>query len=90
MHITIYTRYNCIKCEDLIEDKLKNSYSYTEEVINGNIKSMQDFKKHGFKYVPAIVVKNEKGRVMAKGENLNPEKFEKVVERAIDRIRGER
>lgn len=81
MHITVYTRLNCNKCEELIEEKIRSSFSYTQETINANYQSKRDFVKHGFKYVPAIVIRSEDGEILVKEDNVSFNKFDSLIDK---------
>lgn len=81
MHITIYIRNNCNKCEELIDEKLHTTFSYTREVIDSNYQSKMDFSRYGFKYVPAIVIRNEDGEILAKEDNVSFDKFDSLIDK---------
>lgn len=80
MHITIYTRQNCGKCEDLIDEKIKETFSFTKQVIDTNLQSKQEFNQYGFKYVPAIVISNSKNEVLIKRDDISIDTFDSIID----------
>lgn len=87
MDITIYTRLNCKKCLQFIEERLDARFAYTEKIVNTNLADKMEFVKHGFIYVPAIVIK-EDGEIIFKKDNMTLEEFDNIVEDLKDGNKG--
>ena len=54
--LTVYTRLNCRKCMEICDILAEYNIEYIEKTINVNYSYKREFQKHGFTYVPCIVL----------------------------------
>lgn len=79
MKITIFTRKNCRKCEDIIDVFKEDNCPFHEKIINTDLTYKNEFKQYGFVYVPAIVVVGDNGNIVFMRDGISLETIEEII-----------